>query len=434
MTNNRVFHVISFTLLLCIFFVIGEISFLLLKPQKTYSELLELANDMWTTSEFHKYELKKNYVCKYPSNEFPGKYVTITTNNLGLRGDHDITYDKPKNIKRILIIGDSYTFGAFVETRKAYPQMLEHIMEKLDSNYEVINAGFGGFNADDIYVWLRNEGVKFNPDIIIYGFFIGNDLGINRNHWILDGNGLPVMANKNIKLPKYVDEFGRIRVNVDFIKEDDTVGYEYIYKIPLLRESHFFIAAGKLTQKIYDHFSSKITSSKTYEVPSGLSVATFPQIFGDDAYRFREKYKAYYKIMDQYVPPLEEREKFFHELVLGMNKIAKDINSDFMVLMIPMNFQVEPEYFLPFYFKEPGENKEILNGTISLKRDFFKELSQYLESNNIKYINLLNEMREHSDKYYPRSREMHFNTKGHEFTANVIYEYLADNKYWYKIN
>lgn len=111
MTKNRVFYAISFVLFLCIFFVIGEISIRILKPQKTYSELLELVNDMWTTSEFYKWGLKRHYKGKYPSNEYTGKYVTITTNNLGLRDNYDITYEKPKDKKRILIIGDSFTFG-----------------------------------------------------------------------------------------------------------------------------------------------------------------------------------------------------------------------------------------------------------------------------------------------------------------------------------
>lgn len=431
LTKNRFFETIIFALLLCIFLTIGEVAFRILKPQKTYSELLELVNDMWKPSEFHKFVLKENYEGKYPSNEIPDKYVSISTNNIGLRDDHDIAYEKQKDKKRILIIGDSYSFGAFVDTHEAYPHVLEHILEKLDSNYEVINAGFPGYNADDIYVWLKNEGIKFNPDLIIYGFFIGNDLGIDRNNWILDNEGFPVAINKNKKLGKYVDEFGRIRDSADSIMQEDTVGYEYIYKIPLLRESHFLIAAGKFIQKIYSNLSSAGNSPNTYAVPQGLSIAAFPHIFGEDSYRVREKYKEFYRINNSNIPSQEEREKFFHELVLGMNKIAKDVNSKYVVLMIPMNFQVEPEYFLPLYFREPDENKGILEGSVSIKRDFLKELSQYLESNNIGFINLLNEMKEHPGKYYPRNREMHFNTKGHEFTANIIYEYLANNNHLY---
>jgi len=429
MTNGKktVFYVISFILFLSIFFTLGEIAVRVIKPQKTYSEFLALVSDMWAPSEFNKIELKKNYIGKYPSNEFPGKYVTVKTNKLGLRDD-ETTFEKPKNIKRILIIGDSYTFGYFVESWEAYPYVLKQLLKKHGSKYEVINAGYaGGFNTDEEYVWLRNVGIKFKPDIVILGFYIGNDLNINRNHWILDSNGLPIRIDKNKKFGTYVDQFGRRRDDADFVMTTDTVGYEYIYKIPVLRESHFFIALGKITEKVYKYFCSKIYPSKAYKIPPGYSVAMFPQIFGDDAYRFRDKYKTYYEIMDQYVPPLEEREKYFHELVLGMNKIAKDINSDFIILMIPTNFQVEPEYFLPFYFKEPDENREILAGTFGIKRDFFKELSQYSENNNIKYINLLNEMKKGPDKYFPRNGEMHFNIKGHEFTVNVIYKYLIDN-------
>ncbi|MBI5056262.1 MAG: SGNH/GDSL hydrolase family protein [Nitrospirae bacterium] len=406
----------------------GEIAVRVTRPQKTYSEFLELVSDMWAPSDFNKVELKKNYTGKYPSNEFPGKYVTVKTNNLGLRDDQEVTYDKPKDKKRILIIGDSYTFGLFVESGDAYPSILKQLLKEDGSKYEVINAGFPGYNADEEYVWLRNEGIKFKPDIIILGFYIGNDLNINRNNWILDSSGLPLKLDTGKKLGTYVDQYGRRRENDDFVMATETVGYEYVYKIPVLRESQFFIALGKLTEKVYKYFYGKINPSKTYKIPPGYSVAMFPQIFGDDVYRFRQKYNAYYEIMDQHVPPLGEREKYFRDLVLGMNKIAKDINSEFIVLMIPTNFQVDPDYFLPFYFKELDENKEILNGTFGIRRDFFRELSEYLESNNIRYINLLNEMKKHpEDRYFPKNGEMHFNIKGHEFTANIIYNYLHDN-------
>lgn len=428
MTKNRVFYVIGFTLFLCIFFVIGEVSIRILKPQKTYSELLELVNDMWAPSEFHKWELKRHYKGKYPSIDYPGKYVTITTNNLGLRDDHDITYEKPKDKKRILIIGDSFTYGWGVETTEAYPHALEHILEKLNPNYEVIKAGFPAFNTDDEYVWLKDEGIKFKPDIIIYQFYGGNDLYVSRNYWILDSDGLPVKINKNVKLPQYVDRFGRKRDNADFVMAEDTVGYEYIYKIPVLRESHFFIALGKAIEKTYRHFGSKINPAKTYELPQGFTVGGWTILFGEDSYRFRNKYKKFYELTSRFTPTQEEGETFFHELVLGMNKIAKDINSDFIVLMIPTSFQVEPDYYLPLFFKEPDENKAILEGTLRIRRDFIKEFSTYLKNHNIEYINLLDEMKARPGRYFPDT-EVHFNVKGHEFTAEVIYEYLAKNNY-----
>ena len=171
--------------------------------------------------------------------EYPGRYVSVTTNSLGLR-NKEISVKKPAGVIRILILGDSYTFGVYVDNNSTYPSVLERSLSGDGYKVQVINAGYAdGFEADEQFVWLVNRGLEFEPDIIVYGFFVGNDIDVKPETWRgLDAAGLPKTIHSNTL---YVDEWGRLRSrNAD----NKTVGQEFIYKIPMLREMHFFVALG----------------------------------------------------------------------------------------------------------------------------------------------------------------------------------------------
>ncbi len=115
------------------------------------------------------------YVYK-PNSEFTFENdITYKINSKGLRG-RELDYKKPHGIHRILALGDSYTFGWMLPLRDSYPSILEKILNQKSSlDYEVINAGVYGYNTEQEYEFLKREGIKYNPDLVIVGFTI-NDL------------------------------------------------------------------------------------------------------------------------------------------------------------------------------------------------------------------------------------------------------------------
>ncbi len=66
--------------------------------------------------------------------------VEYRINSKGLR-DNETTYDKPEGVFRIVVIGDSNTFGVGVPIEKHFTRLLEGYFRDL----EVINLGVGGF-------------------------------------------------------------------------------------------------------------------------------------------------------------------------------------------------------------------------------------------------------------------------------------------------
>jgi hypothetical protein len=77
---------------------------------------------------------------------------------------------------RILVLGDSFTEGAGVEEEEAYPQVLEKILRRrIARAVDVVNAGVGGWDPFQYAQYFERHGLAFEPDLVLVGFFVGND-------------------------------------------------------------------------------------------------------------------------------------------------------------------------------------------------------------------------------------------------------------------
>ena len=100
----------------------------------------------------------------------PDGRVDYRINNLGCRGE-DITVEKRPGRKRVLCLGDSFTFGEGVRENDAWPQRLGKI---LGPGYEVINAGVQGNDLDNEAAFLLQYGRQLSPDVVVIGFFMND--------------------------------------------------------------------------------------------------------------------------------------------------------------------------------------------------------------------------------------------------------------------
>lgn len=101
---------------------------------------------------------------------FEGEFgVPVRLNRLGFRGAE---WGPPKEAEhRVLVLGDSLTFGYGVREEEAYPQVLEGL---LGTPYRVLNAGAIGYNTDQAWQVLRKEGLPARPSAVLL-LFVGND-------------------------------------------------------------------------------------------------------------------------------------------------------------------------------------------------------------------------------------------------------------------
>ena len=103
-------------------------------------------------------------------------------NNLGLRGE-DVD-SKASGEHRVLMLGDSFTFGAGVAVEEAFPQRLDRMLPgaapiEEGKTTRVVNGGTPSYGTLRELAWLKAFGDDVDADEIVLCFFVGNDFTDN---------------------------------------------------------------------------------------------------------------------------------------------------------------------------------------------------------------------------------------------------------------
>jgi hypothetical protein len=107
--------------------------------------------------------------------------VRVAINSLGLRDPREYRLEKPHGTFRILVLGDSVTFGHGSVYEHTYPYLLEQRLKdwRPDVRWEVWNAAEPGYNTSQELAQLYEIGPPYQPDLVIVGFY-GNDVYDNQ--------------------------------------------------------------------------------------------------------------------------------------------------------------------------------------------------------------------------------------------------------------
>lgn len=350
------------------------------RPQLTYGQLRAGTFAAWHPSELNTYTLKPRYRGTDRSRERPGEPVTVTINAQGLRGP-----ELRPAAQRVLILGDSYTFGQYLDDSETYPTQLQHHVDRHGLDTQVLNAGYAAGSApDQYYVWLKANAPTLRPAITLVGFFLGNDIGgIDARAWRdPDERGLPT---RYVSPEVYVGAEGRLRSKAPGVS---TVGSEFFYRVPILRETHLFIAAGK----VFDRFFLGHRA--------GFTDAAFAHIFGEFDAAFLEQ---------------EQRAV---DLLAGMKAVSSANRSAFAVVLIPINFMVDETLLLRVM---PGSPRAI-------RSDYYERFAALLAARGVESLNIGAAMRQSGGgPFFPSDGEVHFNPRGAAFTAEQIFMYLQSS-------
>ena len=154
---------------------IGEIRNVILKGENDIIARLRWVDrrkrNIQITFPFDKFDPTKGWVTiPNASNILYFENKLVSSNSKGIRGTVEYQYARDKKKLRILFLGDSFTFGDEVDDNETYPYYLQQMLP----NTEVINLGVHGYGHDQMLIYLKEEGVKYKPDIIVLGY-VGAD-------------------------------------------------------------------------------------------------------------------------------------------------------------------------------------------------------------------------------------------------------------------
>ena len=105
--------------------------------------------------------------------------VRVDINSAGLR---DTEYPRERNDKRrMLVLGDSFGWGYGVE----HDERFSEILEAAHPDWEIVNASVSGYGTDQEYLYLRDQGLSYHPDVVLLLFTRGDldDNSKSRQHW-----------------------------------------------------------------------------------------------------------------------------------------------------------------------------------------------------------------------------------------------------------
>lgn len=109
--------------------------------------------------------------------------VPARTNSLGFRDTREYALPKVTGTFRILVLGDSVTFGHGALYETSYPYLLEQRLRswRPEVKWEVWNLGVPGYNTAQELAYLKQVGERYAPDLVVVGFFLNDFTGFEPN-------------------------------------------------------------------------------------------------------------------------------------------------------------------------------------------------------------------------------------------------------------
>ncbi len=183
-----------------VFFALVELLVRAFAPQDLISDIIIFDDDLC-------YKLKNNAEGIQNSREFK---VKLTTNSIGIR-DRSYSWEKGDDTFRILMLGDSHTFGWGVELDNTFTELIESRIKLINpfSKYEVFNCGVYGYGTTHQYMYLEKYGFDLKPDLVIIAMDLLHDIRVNKSGYYyfsqnkLKRSSKPHFTKKSRAITKY---------------------------------------------------------------------------------------------------------------------------------------------------------------------------------------------------------------------------------------
>jgi lysophospholipase L1-like esterase len=304
----------------------------------------------------------------------------VTTNSLGLRGSPELVVNTDK--KRILILGDSQTWGYGLNDSEIVSQLLQ---KRLGTEFAVFNASVLGYGLDQELLWLKRIGEAVKPKLII--------VTVNLN----DLTNISQKQQYHIWKPIFRIDKGQLVLETGHI-DNDLFFEENIMRSVLLNLACVYWIIGKFNQlkNAYLNLNKKRRMSTAYYSLDWMVLSHNPT----------------QRIQSTWV--LAER------IIVEMNKFASHLGARLILVPLPFVESVSESRW-EHVQKQLHMNEDDFDLSI-----FFKRFKNIAENQKILYVNPLPEFQEYADVANPfGEHHYHFNAVGHQLLAKVLYRSIV---------
>lgn len=294
--------------------------------------------------------------------------MSVKLNNQGFRSNKDFNTIKEDDSYRILVLGDSFAFGAGVNQNETFPHLLEkYFNQNTTTKFEVYNLGISGTPPYTYLRVLKKYGKQYNPDMVIISFFISND--------IMRGN-FQIEKLKFLTFPL-----------IHKLVRQKLFGVDNLLNDPAFKNTK--------VDKKYVEYTKK-----------GLLAP----------YVLLRTY--YYPNVAQYYEMLFEA--FIHgdytkDILLEMNSLSNDLGAKFILMIIPEPFQVSR-----YGIEKQKAVGYIIDTDLTNNQKIQEAILNFTYENNINAFDMTPILKSSEmPPYY--EIDLHWNSLGHELAANTLY-------------
>jgi len=328
----------------------------------------------------------------------------VKMNSHGFR-DRERSYEKGKDVFRIVVLGDSMIEALQVPLEQTFIDVFQRMLNsESDKRFEVINLGVSGFGTGQEYLTLKYYGLNYQPDLIILAFFLFND--IRNNSLTLDSKYSGRSINDR-SIPYFVLNNGEIE--------------ELSFRIGKRKIIKTFLA--RLFPNIYYLIGDSVRAPWLVNLLWEMGLT-------DSVNSFKKKdiSKSYYLYAEKYTPEWGNAWGVTKALILKMAKELEMNKIRLLVVVISSEVEFRPD----MWDKTLDEDPSMRLLEFDLKKPE-RILSSFLEANGIDYLLLQPGFEKYTketgkDLHFHYVYDNHWNANGNAVAAQLVYSKLKDDK------
>jgi hypothetical protein len=294
-------------------------------------------------------------------------------------------FNKRNNIVRILGLGDSFSVN-LREKKQNYKNILQQeFIASGRGDVEIVNAGMEAMNPGYYWHILNKLGDLFKPDLVLVGFFVGND--IERDFAIMIGNFISEPKDLWKRFSKY-----------------DQFCYWRLYK--LIKSKYFHYRDAQMKQE-------EVKRHPSQEVGS-FAQATFLEIEMKKSWIFDKNHREL----------LHQQWRECSEVILKMKVWCDRRKIKLVMLLLPAQFQVDQALRQAVFtkYQHIAEKNYDLSHPNNL-------IVNFCRTQDIHCLDMLGQFQEQwKTKQLYILRDSHWNEAGNRLAADLLFEYLEKNQ------
>jgi hypothetical protein len=354
-----------------------------------------ISDSLWTEDcEIYHFQHKPNTKAHL---SVSGEYDLFRRTNSHGFLDSEHKYEKPDDTMRIVLLGDSIFESRQVNLNETFYKLMEKSYREVGVNIEFINLGCSGYSPDLEYFRLIDDGFKYNPDIVILGYFFNDVLDVNdefnnrnKNYYKIANGSIVIDKAKKIDRVRNTEVEQGILPTTKRILSKSKFIRNYLY--PFFR---------RVVNMNGDDATKGNTTTKTPKIPK-----VFIPLKTDHGKIELEQINESLDLIEHFIKEMDYR--------------CKEKGIKFIVVDVPAGWDLNDGYWEYMKSRYPAMQSETYDLTI-----LHKQIESICERNNVSFIPIPPKC--NFETHF--QIDSHFNLDGHWYYASYLKQQL-DSKYF----